>query len=204
MEVILRLIGSLGDEGECRGQTIALKLLVLPLIWPWSPGLAITGGRGSQVAGPRVSCRFEWPHLRANWRDQAKASEIPSPAEMRFFQEFWEKMCKACYWYCEVQNAPLFVIAMESLLFQQMCCSREVGTFKSTAFVHFRDKACLLLSSCQSPFRLGLSPWAPVPENPTLGSFLRASWAPPPLLGCQTIGQLSRSPKLQWSPWRRA
>lgn len=35
------------------------------------------------MEGVKVSC-FEWPSLRANWRDQAKDSEAPSRAEIKF------------------------------------------------------------------------------------------------------------------------
>lgn len=79
VEVVLSLIWSLGGWGEWRGQTtIALKLPLFHLFLPWPPGLVITGGRGSKMEGAEVSCCFEWPRLRTSWRDQAKASEIPS------------------------------------------------------------------------------------------------------------------------------
>lgn len=86
-----------------------------------------------------------------------------------------------------MQNAPPFLIAKEFLIFQQTFCYSEIGICKSPAFVHFRHKAYLLPITPQ--IWVVSSELSLLPENPPSGSFLGASWAPPPLAGCQTVGQ---------------
>lgn len=81
-----------------------------------------------------------------------------------------------------MRNAPPLLIAKEFLTFQQTFCYSETGACKSPAFVHF-------LLAARHPSGLGCLFWAPLPENPPSASFLGGSWAPPPLAGCQTVGQ---------------
>jgi hypothetical protein len=69
-------------------------------------------------------------------------------------------------------------------MFLQTFCSNDVGTFESTAFIYFMHKDSLLVSHCQSPFRS-----RPLYQKLLSGFFLGVSWAPPPLSGCQAIGQ---------------
>ena len=81
---------------------------------------------------------------------------------MKVLQELWEKIYKACS-YCEVQNAPPFIIAKEFLMFQQTFCSSEVGTLQH--FSLFGTKLTCLSVTANLPLRFGLSLLGPSTSN---------------------------------------